>query len=348
MNTYFLTSNKFITTVALCILLSSCSNDEDSGSGSPSSPQPATPPSKDVIINKIHYNPVDGTVKEFVEIYNATSSDIDLLNWRFSKGINHEFTASITISAKSSLVLAKDNTKYADSVQWDSGELDNGGEKINLKNDSDVLVDSVEYTDLAPWPITADGGGFYLELKSDKLDSTSNDSGENWQATEDTNIAAKPKIIITEIHYHPNEDPTPEDDPAKEFVEIYNNHGSNVDISGWTLSNAIEHTFATSTTLANNTALVIAKDSSKYIDSVQWTDGKLSNKGGKINLKDANGVLIDSVEYDDKDLWPEAADGTGPSLELKSANLNSTDNDNGTNWQASTADDGSPGTVVIP
>ena len=147
-----------------------------------------------------------------------------------------------------------------------------------------------------------------------------------------------PKIIISEIHYNPA------NGTENEFVELYNDENTEVDISNWQLS-GVTHTFAPNSKIASKSTLIIAKDSSKYAGSVQWTSGKLSNGGEKIELKNDSGVLIDAVEYDDIAPWPVASDGTGPSLELKADKLNTTDNDDGTNWQASAVDGGTPGTV---
>ncbi|MBK6785453.1 MAG: T9SS type A sorting domain-containing protein [Saprospiraceae bacterium] len=49
-------------------------------------------------------------------------------------------------------------------------------------------------------------------------------------------------------------------------------------------------------------------------------------------LRNAFGILIDEVKYNDVEPWPKQADGEGPYLVLKSLNL---DNNNGENWMAS-------------
>ena len=59
-----------------------------------------------------------------------------------------------------------------------------------------------------------------------------------------------------------------------------------------------------------------------------------SGGGELIRLFDNNDVLIDFVEYDDNDPWPEEADGNGPTLELIDPGL---DNNIGSNWDACAA-----------
>ena len=47
-----------------------------------------------------------------------------------------------------------------------------------------------------------------------------------------------------------------------------------------------------------------------------WSGGNLANSGERITLVDGAGSVIHSFAYDDREPWPTAADGDGPSLEL--------------------------------
>ncbi|MDP7135517.1 MAG: hypothetical protein QF437_33805, partial [Planctomycetota bacterium] len=68
----------------------------------------------------------------------------------------------------------------------------------------------------------------------------------------------------------------------------------------------------------------------------------LDNSGETVVLRDALGNVVDSVTYDDKDPWPETADGTGKSLTRKNLDANADSNDPD-NWDASPEKDGTPG-----
>lgn len=80
-----------------------------------------------------------------------------------------------------------------------------------------------------------------------------------------TTASAVTGIVINEIHADP--DPTngdangdgTVDTSQDEFVEIYNNSGANLDISGWTLSDAVsvKHTFPAGTVLDKDCAVVV-------------------------------------------------------------------------------------------
>ena len=66
----------------------------------------------------------------------------------------------------------------------------------------------------------------------------------------------------------------------------------------------------------------------------------LDNGGERLTLKDANGVVVCSVNYGDEGRWPIAPDGTGHSLVLVDENRAI---DDWRVWRASTNNGGSPG-----
>ena len=146
--------------------------------------------SSDIVINEINYKDSPGfEVKDWVELYNNSGSSVDLSGWVFKDSDDlHEFIIpnGTTLASDSYLVLAQSlvdfQSKFPDVSpvigDFEFG-LSGGGELIRLYDDSDVLVDSVEYDDMDPWPTEADGNGPTLELISPNLE---NNLGENWDA----------------------------------------------------------------------------------------------------------------------------------------------------------------------
>ncbi|MEM6348756.1 MAG: lamin tail domain-containing protein, partial [Bacteroidota bacterium] len=132
---------------------------------------------------------------------------------------------------------------------------------------------------------------------------------------------------ITEIHYHP------QDNPNAEFIEIYNPHTAPYDLHQYRFSKGIEKTFPP-ITIAPQSYLIIAKDSTLYqalgVPVLQWESGSLANEGEDIRLLAPNGALVDEVDYNDKAPWPEAADGEGGSLMLIDTYL---DNNEAYHWK---------------
>ena len=141
-----------------------------------------------VVITEIYYNPEDDTDFEFVELYNRTGQPVTLMTevsdetspgvfqlryvaWRI-EGTGFEFPDNVTIPAYSLIIVAKEPHSYS-SLPYDiygpyDGKLSNSGEQIELQIPGDqeygkdrywIPVDSVEYEDTSPWPVSADGDG---------------------------------------------------------------------------------------------------------------------------------------------------------------------------------------------
>ncbi len=146
--------------------------------------EPYTSPN--LVITEIMYNPPEsGTdTLEFIELYNNSTDTIDLEGVYFSEGIEYTFPSQ-TMLPDTFVVVAKDsiamlNTFGINVQQWTSGGLKNSGEKIELRDKVDNVIDSLTYDDAAPWPLTPDGDGPSLTLCNPDLD---NSLGENWNAS---------------------------------------------------------------------------------------------------------------------------------------------------------------------
>ncbi len=158
----------------------------------------------------------------------------------------------------------------------------------------------------------------------------------------DDNPAQPGDIVINEIMYNSAGDDT-------EYVEIYNNTDRLIDLSNWIFKdNDNNHAFVfpQGTSLASHAYLVICQDTNKVKEKYGISGNLignfsfgLNNSGDQTRLFNQNMILEDSVQYDDSDPWPTAADGNGPSLELKNPDY---DNSLAENWDASTGD-GTPG-----
>jgi len=170
-----------------------------------------------------------------------------------------------------------------------------------------------------------------------------------------SSVTTAQDIVISEIMYNPPESGS----DSLEFIEIYNNDVVAVDITGWTFTDGIAHTFS-SRTMIPGEYLVLARNSSAiqnvygFTGSIQWNGGVLANGGEDIVLTTAGGAqIIDVVDYDDNTAWSGSeADGDGASLVLCDP---SSDNTDPVNWYPSTTSSsalingiialGSPGTV---
>ncbi len=152
------------------------------------------------------------------------------------------------------------------------------------------------------------------------------------------NIQAQvPNLVISEIMYNPPESGT----DSLEYIEIYNNENTEVNLLGINFSEGLTHTFP-NLTLSPNSFIVIAKDSVAFQNTFgtiafQWEAGTLSNNGEDLEIQTANGDVIDFVTYGSTAPWSTAANGLGASLVLCDYD---SDNNATTNWNASTTSTG--------
>jgi len=134
--------------------------------------------SASIVINEIHYNPVDDNpASEFLELHNTGGRAVDLRGWCVD-GVKFCFTNSATIAASGFLTIGP--ADYG-------GALSNGGEDLTLLDPNGDIVDFVEYDDKDEWPAFADGEGPSLQ----RLDPNSGgaDPG-NWRSDPPTRNAA--------------------------------------------------------------------------------------------------------------------------------------------------------------
>jgi hypothetical protein len=140
---------------------------------------------EDLVISEIMYNAGTGTDSlEFIEIYNRSNQAIPMGGLRLSRSANGVLGV-YTLPAKGLYIIASDSLRagrfYGKSFkQWGTGFLNNNGAAIVLSNSAGVVLDSVNYDDAAPWPITPDGTGPSLELSDANAD---NNVGSNWLAS---------------------------------------------------------------------------------------------------------------------------------------------------------------------
>lgn len=150
--------------------------------------------------------------------------------------------------------------------------------------------------------------------------------------------AQTPPVVINEINYAPSGS----DNPV-EFIELYNNSATNVDLSGWKFDAGVDYTFPAATTLPAHGYLVIAAAPGPFATRWGFTplgpwSGKLANEGEQLRLRDALTNSVANVTYGVGFPWPTAARGAGASMELLNPAL---DPDLGGSWRSSGQPSGS-------
>lgn len=149
-------------------------------------------------------------------------------------------------------------------------------------------------------------------------------------------------VVISELHYHAGTDLDTDD-----FLELANTGADAVDVSGWRFTAGVTAILPAGTAIPAGGHVVVAKDAARFqslygFAPVAAYSGNLSNGGETVTLVDGADAVIDTVTYADTAPWPPAADGTGPSLELRGLLY---DNTLAENWGASAVTGGTPGAV---
>lgn len=159
------------------------------------SPAPTTDindPTGDTIVtfNEIMYNPVGNTDSrlEWIELHNQLAIRMDISNWRLSGGVNYVFPEGTVIPGGGYLIVGVDPQALSTelgitgAVGPYTGSLNNAGEELELRNNSDRVMDVLQYSDQGDWPVGADGSGASLAKINGERPS---EPGENWRASQE-------------------------------------------------------------------------------------------------------------------------------------------------------------------
>jgi hypothetical protein len=146
-----------------------------------------------------------------------------------------------------------------------------------------------------------------------------------------------PNLVITEINYNI---PLSNNNDL-EFIEIYNAGGSVASLGGIQVLDegnfaftfpAMDLAAGQFVLLASNKTVADVFYSKTFFDMAPGSGNFLGNGGELLQIKNTEGTLIFSVNYDDASPWPLTPDGGGTSLELMNPAF---DPNNGASWAAS-------------
>ena len=153
-------------------------------------------------------------------------------------------------------------------------------------------------------------------------------------------------VVINEIMYHPATN-----EPAMEWVELYNQLAVDVDISDWSIAGGISYTFPSNTIVRGGGFVVVSVSPSTLNAVLGKTNvlgpflGRLSNSGDLLRLRNNSGRVVDEVTYGADGDWPVAPDGSGVTV-AKFDRDGASGSD--ANWRASDQIGGTPGADNFP
>ncbi len=306
----------------------------------------------DIVINEVLAH-TDPPLEDAIELLNMTTSSVSVTGWRLSDNVNDPFKYTIT----NDYMLAGEFAVFYEYQFNDTNSLigtndtpfaiSSFGDEVYLvapgpNSQQWRLIDVMEFPGTPngfPYGHYPDGTGTVALLSARSFGVDDPATVEEFRTgTGASNYAPRVgPVVINEIMYHS----AYTNDATLDYIELYNAGVDPVDVSYWSIS-GVAFTNPPGTTIAAGAYLVYAADvsllQSKYgISGVlgPWL-GTLKSGGETLVLRDHDGAEIDRVKYNDKEPWPVAADGYGPSLERIDPLANGDDPANWTSTQAGT------------
>ncbi len=262
-------------------------------------------------ITELNYNPSGSTAYEFIELQNIGSTPVDLSGMYF-EGVVYTFPSFSTLAGGARLVLASDFSPAAFAVRYPgvavagyfSLNLNNGGERIVLKDAAGNIITSVDYHDAGGWPVAADGAGYSLENINPLGDP---DDPANWRASAAlggtpgaASIPPAPGSVRLNEVLAENLSAANNAGTFPDFVELANASGSAVNVGGWSLTDdgaARKFVFPPGTMIDANGYLVVWCDATTNVTPGLHSGFSFGNKGGNVFLYNANTNLADAFTF---------------------------------------------------
>lgn len=153
--------------------------------------EPALVTDVKMIINEINYSSSpEKDTKDWVELYNAGNTPVNLKNWILSDAgpeFGYVFPNDLIVTPGNYVIVCKDlsafraiHPTFTASVGDFAFGLSSAGDDVNLFNPDSVLVDWVNFAVYTPWPMDANGTGASIELVNPEYD---NNLGGNWRSS---------------------------------------------------------------------------------------------------------------------------------------------------------------------
>jgi hypothetical protein len=199
-------------------------------------------------LTEIMYDPpgigsTNGDEYEFLELKNTGASALNLSGLTFTSGLHFTFTNGTLLGPGQFFVIGRNAAAFHANYPGVAlnglytGKLSNGGDTITLSQSNGAQVFSMAYNNTAPWPVTPHGFGYSL-VQSNPGISPAPDKAEKWRASThpggspgaDDPAPALPGIVVNEVLAN-----SPA--PLLDTLELYNSTASDVDISGWLITN---------------------------------------------------------------------------------------------------------------
>jgi hypothetical protein len=282
---------------------------------------------------------------EWIELFNYSPVAMNISGWKVKKISNSQsytIPTGTIINPNSYLVLVNDTNIFNSQFPFVFNKIgstgmvfNEEGDEIHLTDNKDNVMIRFSYSDTATWPDCAKGYGRTLQI----INSNSNPGiGTNWtcgcMGGSPGSAYIQPcaeKVIFHEINYN-----SADNTPIGDWVELYNNSGSEVDLSNWVFKDGLDDhafIFPANTKISAWSYLVLVQDLAQFnfrfgayafIKKLGQFNWGLNGDKEVLRLYNSAGKIYQSMYYKDKAPWPLKANGLGWTLELVDVNANPT------------------------
>jgi len=271
-----------------------------------------------LIVNEIHYHPLEGESYEYVELINGGSSSVNLNGYHIGGNLSYTFPDEI-ITPGEIFILAQNSTFYQDQdckvYQWDRGNLPDGSGSVLLYSDEDMLIDFVNYDNRFWWPKEADGSGPSLELHHPSLENIVSGS---WRGSysmggtpgKSNNSVAVSDLYINEFLASNSRINTDENGEYDDWIEIFNKTEIPVNTGGLYLTDDLQDpckyqvpwNSSDTTTVPPGGFLLFWSDGQPE-QGILHTNFRLGRDGeqiGLVQVLDNDTVFLDSLTFSEQ------------------------------------------------
>ena len=239
---------------------------------------------------------------EWMEIYNTGTTPVDVLNWKL---VNK---ASKTLDFNSSSIVGY---QAGNSSSWTIQPGDfmviarNGSANFYLTNTNDYITmedTSGNVIDQASWNFSSAGAPSGVSLEEDPAGPTNDWVSTNSPTPGSVNGAsagtAPSDLRISEVMANP----WPSEDnatwPGGEWVEIWNSGQSDIDLTGWSITDNAGNILAFNESHLIGTSMTITSDEYRIV-AINSSNGRsvLNNGAETLNLLWPNGTKSQSISW---------------------------------------------------
>jgi hypothetical protein len=277
------------------------------------------------VFSEVYYDTVGtDTVEEWIELYNNSPISVDIGGWKITdnngSGATFTIPAGETIAPGTYYTIAVDSTGFTSLYSYDADiygaipSLNNDGDALLLKDNYGNVLDAVAWEGGASSGVPSGWGSSTAPTASNGSTivrssvTTDTDTYADWTTAANngnpqTQSGGSVKVVFSEVYYD-----TVGTDSVEEWIELYNNSSTTVDISGWTITDnngtGSTYTVPQGKSIAAGGYYTIAADSTGFYNLYGYNANlygaipSLNNNGDALILKDGTGVVKDAVAYE--------------------------------------------------